>query len=80
MPEKIDPAEAGARVQIAAAQYKGWSTDELWSEFGLCTDNAWENATGDNPEPTEWATREAIGLALIDRGATATDLARGYPL
>jgi hypothetical protein len=80
-PEEITPDEAAGRMEIAATQYRDWPTAELWDEFGLCTDNAWTNAVGDDPEPVEWATREALGLALIERGAaTAADLARGYPL
>lgn len=73
-------SEAAGRMSIAATQYRAWPTEELWQEFGLCTDQAWELAVDGEPDPIEWAVREAIGLALIERGAaTAADLERGWP-
>jgi hypothetical protein len=74
----ITDGEATGRIQVAAAAYEGWAIGDLWAEFTLLTDEAWEGG-GDAPEPVAWAKREAIGLALIGRGLTAADLARGYP-
>lgn len=73
-------SEAAGRMRIAARQYRAWPTEELWWEFGTCTDRAWELAVDGEPDPIEWAVREAIGLALIARGATAAELERGWPM
>lgn len=80
MTEEFSTEEAVGRMVLAAREYVEWPTEELWDEFGLLTDEAWGETTptGD-PEPVKWAQREAIGLALIDRGATLADLQRGYP-
>ena len=75
--EDIDENESAARAAIAALAYMHWSTDDLWDEFILLTDEAWEGR--ETPEPITWARREAIGLALIGLGVTAAELERGQP-
>ncbi len=74
----IGGREALQRMEIAASQYIGWETADLWDELGLLTDEAWEGReTVDGPDQDVWAKRESIGLALIDRGATAAEIATG---
>lgn len=78
MTESIDPDEAVMRARIAAQSYAQWPTEELWEELGLVTDESWDGRSSEQgPEQTAWAKREAIGLALIDRGAKAAEVETG---
>lgn len=80
MTREIDMTEAQGRQALAASAYRLWPTDELWEELVLVIDEAWDGrGTEDGPEPNAWATREAIGLALIARGASAAEVERGLP-
>lgn len=71
--EELTPDEVTMRLALARASFENWPTDELWNEYVLLVD---EGAQGDKLAE---AKSEAIGLALIGRGATAADLRRGAP-